>query len=481
MGAMRRHGAVSLVFSLLAATSLAATGFELATTTVAGPPATAGDGSGFLTAWIETDAGATNYAARIRAFTRSGPAGSGSVRLGSTYYGENIGVAFGGGVYLVVWQDSGRNIVGSLVTPSGIAAPPFVIGQGASPAVAWNGSEFFVVWSAERKTAFGFTNRIDGVPVSSSGVLRGAPRQITPEPQPLAERPADEQLFVTPKIAWTGHDYVVVWRGDFAILTCVATCYHPPPSYLLMTRFAADGSPSAAQPAMLIAPFVDIWSARIATNGSTVAVAVDADDHVDVIVVQPDLTISRRTLFQWSYLNGYGNSSASDIAFDGTSYVVAWRARDGVRSWLETARLTADGNAIPLTRGALQIDDVRIFDDGRPSIGGAAFTDTPIVVSEGNRIRAYFGDLPGAPAAPMPPRNFESDGLHLTWGGGDGAEGFLVLRHTGGVYPLAVVRDGTARATNLPFDYHTALRVRAYNAGGVTDLDEGQRRRAAHH
>lgn len=469
----------ALVF--LAAVPLAAADFDLATTNVAWSPASAGDGSGYLAVWTELEntstTGYASYAAVMRAFTRSGPSGSGTVRLGSASYADSPGVVFGGGVYLVVWTDGGGNIVGSLVTPSGIAATPFVIGQGSNPAVAWNGSEFFVVWSAGRKSWFGTTKRIFGAPVSPFGVLRGAPRQITPEPQPLAGRTADEELFVKPRIVWTGREYVVVWLGDFAIINCVAACFVPPPTHVLITRLPADGTPSGEQPRFLIDPGSDgVWGARIATNGSNVVMAADINDRIDLFVVQPDLTLTRRVLFQWSYFTYYGNSSPSDIAFDGTTYAVTWRPNDSARSWLETARVTADGATV-LDRRALPIDGP-IFDEAHPSIAGGAFTDTPIVVAEGNRIRAYFGGLPDAPIAPRPPRNLAAQGLHLTWNGGEGADGFTFV--LSGHFPVAVVRDGAARATTLTFDYGRPLRIRAYNAGGLTDLDEGQRHRAAH-
>lgn len=425
---MSMPSALVLAVSLLAATSLGAAGFDLSITNVSAPPAVAGDGGGFLAAWIEPENGGANYAAVVRAFTRSGPSGAGSVRLGRAYYGS-VGIALGSGAYLVVWTDGGGNVTGSLVTPSGDAAAPFVLGRGVNPSVAWNGSEFFVVWSAERTSPIGTTKRIYGVPVSSFGIVRGTARQIGPEPQPRAGRPADEQFFITPRIVWTGREYFVVWRGDFAILNCTATCVPPQPSYLLMTHVAADGTPSEDQPKPLIAPAGDaVWSARAAASDSTVAVAVDVDDRVDLFVVQPDLTFSRRTLFQWAFFIWYADPAPSDIAFDGTSYVAAWRPRDGVRSWLETARLAADGSETVSARHSIPIVDTANFViDPTPSAVGAA-----VVISEKDRIRAYFADdLPDAPLPPRPPRNLVAQGLNLTWSGGDGGHAPLLLRPGG--------------------------------------------------
>src|SRR5262249_5014062 len=144
---------------------------------------------------------------------------------------------------------------------------------------------------------------------------------------------------------WTGGQYVVVWRGDFVIVNCTATCYPPPPSYAFVARLTADGTPLDQQPTLLITPGTDaVWGAHIATNGADVAVTIDFNDRVDFFLIQPDLKFTRRTLFQWAFVIGFGVSpSPSEIAFDG-SYVAAWRPRDGVRSWLNTARVPGNGN-----------------------------------------------------------------------------------------------------------------------------------------
>jgi hypothetical protein len=488
-----RHSFFFLL-SLLVTISVSAAGFDLALNAPAARPIVASDGRGFLAAWVERSS-AGEYSVFARPFTRAiGPTDVAAIRLGSGAFSTTAAIAFGGGAYFVVWNDA-NDVLGAMVTPQGVATPTFVIASHASnPAVAWNGSEFFVVWAGTRPIPPGvLTSRIFGIPVTAAGVLHGMARQVSPEPLSTPDTPGDYQLFINPQIVWTGQQYVVVWRGDFVIINCVSTCMPPPPSFADMERLSADGTPLDSPPTELVSPrSAAIWGVHLATSGANVAVAVDVDNHVDLFLVQTDGTIARRTLFQWAYMKYYEPPSPSDIAFDGTSYVVAWRLRDGVRSWLDTARVPANGDDAVFARRAVSLADVGTLTDPTPSLTGGAAGDAAIVINEVSRVRVYFaGDLSDAPLPPLPPQDVVSSAtLHpqLNWSGSDTAEGFFVERDVAGQpgYPLFIVRDGAMKTATLPDDYGTPLRLRAYNAGGLSApsaraVVERPRRRATVH
>src|SRR5437763_5120452 len=228
------------ILSLLVATSIGAAGFDLAlNTTIETRPVVASNGTGFLAVWVERSP-AGEHSVLARRFTRgTGPTDVAAIRLGSSgAYNTTMAVAFGGGTYFVVWNDA-DNVLGVMVTPLGAATPPFVVAShGSNPAVAWNGSEFFVVWVGTRSISAGSTRRIFGVPVSAAGVLHGTARPVSPEPLSTPDIPGDSQVFINPQIAWTGQQYVVVWRGDFLIINCTATCMPPPPSFADIVRLS---------------------------------------------------------------------------------------------------------------------------------------------------------------------------------------------------------------------------------------------------
>ena len=121
-------------------------------------------------------------------------------------YQEDAAVAFGGGVYLVVWTGDPLQIRGARVTESGGVLDPvgFSISSAGpradyAPAVAFDGTNFLVVWSSEH----GDTDDIHGARVSPSGnVLDSVEIVVSDAP--------DYQVY--PAVAFDGTNYLVVWE-----------------------------------------------------------------------------------------------------------------------------------------------------------------------------------------------------------------------------------------------------------------------------
>jgi hypothetical protein len=123
-------------------------------------------------------------------------------------------VAWGDDVYLVVWATAPAAAFGELlaarVSASGevLDPTPIVLATGidangrANPALAWNGSEFFVVWRGDAGisdwTIYGLRVRPDG------GIVDAAPIPISRAVGDVAN----------PAVAWSGQVYLVVWEDS---------------------------------------------------------------------------------------------------------------------------------------------------------------------------------------------------------------------------------------------------------------------------
>jgi hypothetical protein len=149
-------------------------GFPVSTATgsQSGPEA-AFDGSNALVVWSD-GRNATNdiYGARVSpAGGVLEPAGIGIQTDGFTQFRPSV--AFGGGSYLVAWDESGNiwgtrvTTAGGVVNPSGIALS-LAGDQQDSPAVAFNGT-FLVAWNDRRS---GVTYDIYGTRVATDGTVQ---------------------------------------------------------------------------------------------------------------------------------------------------------------------------------------------------------------------------------------------------------------------------------------------------------------------
>ena len=170
-----RNGAADIYATRVSPTGsvLDGSGFPLSTATGSqSAPSAAFDGSNALVVWGD-GRNATNdiYGARVNGATVLDPAGIGIQTDGFTQFRPSV--AFGGGSYLVAWDESGDiwgtrvTTAGGVVNPSGIAISRAGDNQD-SPAVAFNGS-FLVAWNDRRS---GTTYDIYGTRVATDGTVQ---------------------------------------------------------------------------------------------------------------------------------------------------------------------------------------------------------------------------------------------------------------------------------------------------------------------
>jgi hypothetical protein len=245
-------------------------------------PAIAFDGANFLVVWEDgrDPSGYTDiYGARVT------PQGTVLDPLGFVIPQEETfqsspALAFDGANFLVVWEDwrSGRDIYGARVTPGGVVLDlsGFVISQAAdyqcSPALGFDGANFLVVWQDWRSGV-----DIYGARVTPGGVV------LDPSGFAISQ---EETFQWPPALAFDGANFLVVWE---------------------------DGRD--------LSGYTDIYGARVTPQGA---------------VLDPQgFCISQAA----------DNQSSPALGFDGANFLVAWtdRRSGGYISDIYGARVTPAG------------------------------------------------------------------------------------------------------------------------------------------
>jgi hypothetical protein len=275
-------------------------------------PAVAFDGTNYLVVWTDARSGSADvYGARVSPEGIVLDSTGIPVSIAANYQGYPA-VAFGESNYLVAWHDNRRgtwsDVYGARVTPAGVVLDASGISISAAantqaqPAVAFDGTNFMVVWHDDRR---GYLD-IYGARVSQGGtVLDGQGIQIC-----AATRP---QSF--PALAFDSTNYLVVWSderlGNYDIyctrvtpagavidtsgipITTVANMQRLPAvafdgtNYLTVWNDGRSGSD-------------DIFGARVTTEGAVI-------DSAGLCIT-----------------TAANNQTEPAVAFDGTNYLVVW-------------------------------------------------------------------------------------------------------------------------------------------------------------
>jgi hypothetical protein len=234
--------------------------------------------------------------------------------------------------------------------------------------------------------------------------------------------------------------------------------------------------------------------AHIASSGTEFVVTFDSGPDLFAVLLFTKGGLRAEApirLFTW-----FGRLQ-SDIGWDGRSYVITWLyGVDSIAAWLATTHLTA---------GVVYASS--FVDTARPKVGispviasnsiAQSLVLLPEVTSDSptSRIRAYFDwEMAPLPPAPASPANVVAIGtpndLSVRWDYPfDDATGFVIERYapyTGGFGVVKTVgaAEHTARITG--YGTSEAVRVRAFNAGGVSSesgsvpVQSPPRRRVTH-
>jgi hypothetical protein len=185
-------------------------------------PSVAFDGTNYLVVWVD------HRGAAPRVFgTRVSPAGAVSNPSGIAVSSASLGVdtpavAFNGSDYLVVWTDwrnqlqceqcpSNADVYGSRVSRAGVdrdvadIAITRTVDDQSQPSVASDGTSTLVVW-ADAHVALGHSS-IVATRVSRQGVVLDGPGFA------VANASAEEPVKDSPAVAFGGTNFLVVWRN----------------------------------------------------------------------------------------------------------------------------------------------------------------------------------------------------------------------------------------------------------------------------
>lgn len=190
-------------------------------------PAAADAGGKTLVAWVERGALRGVRAALL-------PSGM-EIDLGASSYAQNApAVGTNGDSYLVVWPELNDGCATSLsavvVDRNGHAGLVRRLAMNANvetrPAIAWNGSEYVVVWE----------NRGPVQLVAMRVAADGTPMDVNPAP--LTESYVDMVYYTHhtgfPSIVWTGEEYLAVWT--FSRTSYIPLYPDPPPILEIRAR-----------------------------------------------------------------------------------------------------------------------------------------------------------------------------------------------------------------------------------------------------
>ncbi len=256
-------------------------------------------------------------------------------------------VAFNGTNFLVVWADNRGGVAGNQfyqiygarVSTSGTVLDPngLVISNVAglrqySPEVASNGTDWEVVW--QRDTSI--TLDIYGAKVSAAGVASGVVGISTSSGN-------DE----SPAIVWNGSYYMVVFQksgeADYdvygVIVTSSGAIYKP--AFLLSTDPAIDPNNPSMMTGAQISP-------RVAAGPGGMCMVVwqdsrNTDTATDVYGVRVSATGQLYDVENLPIYVASGSQETPSVGWDGTNYLVAWRDRAVLPAKLYGTRVDRDG------------------------------------------------------------------------------------------------------------------------------------------
>jgi hypothetical protein len=342
-------------------------------------PAVASDGVDFFGAWLETTS--TTISVMAGRVTRSGLPldGTGLVvaESSSTSFNHplaNPSVAFGAGVYLVVYEAilpfPNHSVMGRRFARDGtpIDPAPFLITpNGGGPSVAFGGGRFLVAWQ--------FTDWVSlaGAPVASDGSV-GVLQMLTPPPPQLQEELGNVGR---PMIGWNGRHFIVAYG---------LTDPHSYAPRVRMLRTSTLGIPLDAHTTEAVSGGGD---ATIACSDQECLVGSVRDADIVSAIVHDDAALHADTP---KIIANSRRASYAAVAFDGAWYILAWRTGD---SLLGVARISRGGEPYALAVAGTVNANVT-YPASPPALATDSAGDTAIVTSEVStvwlidRARFYF-------------------------------------------------------------------------------------------
>jgi hypothetical protein len=426
-------------------------------------PAVACGGSNFLVVWQDNRSGKDNdiYGARVSSTGALLDSTGIAIMVGEGYQQEP-GVAFGGGNYLVAWQDDVSGVHGARVTPAGelldrpgFAISPWGFGYYPKTTVAFDDTDFFVAWPDDRAG-----DAIYGARVTTSGIV------LDTAGIPLS---TGEGGRAHPAAVFDGANLFVVWtdgRGNwydniYGTRVTAAGVVLDSAGIIVSTGSYAQSAPSAAfDGENYLAVWEDgrtggapgICGARVMPSGvvlDSIAIPISsaeslqwqpavASDRQDFLVVwagwrggdEPDVYGARVTpAGEVLDTAGFIISSTPEeqqepaIAFDGQNYLVVWQDQrgGGGNDDIYGARVTPTG--VVLDSSGIAISLHAASGEYQPAV---AFDGRDFFVTWRAVDNAGYGDIYGARVTPEG-SVLDSEGIAISTAAADEASPALAF------------------------------------------------------
>jgi hypothetical protein len=312
-------------------------------------PSVASNGTDYFIAWEDNRSGSYDiYGARVRAsdgLLLDGPPDTGGIAVSTAVDDQRFSsVAFNGTDFFVVWEDrrtlflTSTDIYGARVTSAGTVFDPAGIAVSTAtyeqeePSVASNGTDYFVAWVDWRNDGGCLCNRdIYGTRVTAAGTVL--------DPASIAVSTAvDDQEY--PSVASNGTDYFVAWQDDRS-----GTDYD-----IYGTRVASDGTVLDPAGVALSTAANNQYVPSVASNGTDYFVVWSDERNGPDSDIYGARVTSAGTVLDPA---GIAVSTAADsqrshsVASNGVDYFVAWQdGRSGADSDIYGARVTSAGTVL---------------------------------------------------------------------------------------------------------------------------------------
>ena len=477
---------VLLLSILLFPLSLFAAGHDVSTTTARQSlPVVTGNGAGFTSAWLEQSDQVRSIVAG-RASHGGEPLDGAGIALDQkpTF---SLAIAHSSSESLIVWTMN-FSVFATRLSPLGIRLDPtplLITNQLATnqlagdPAVAWNGSRYFVAWTSGTQLLSAF--------VGTDGVATA--------PKPFFTQTSDSGIVFAPDVSWDGRQFVVVF-GEALPMTGGPFCdlCIPQPDHIRVMRVSAAGDAIDAVPVRI--PGVHP-KAHVASSGTESLIALDSSYDTTTMIVREEggaLQLGPEVpTFHWFYV------LSSDVTWDGAAYDVGWRypTTSTATGWLGVGRISRSGLPIGSFFTAAAGPPDNGFPTNGPSIATNDAGEIALVMSDmastSSLAKAHlyllteFAPTPSAPPAPRNAVSFLSGSkARIDWQSDGGAEGFLLEESVDfGLHWFRVdVLAPEARTVTVFASVGNLFRVSAFGPGGlsagtITSVGSSQRRRAS--
>ena len=317
-------------------------------------PSIAFDGTNYLVLWNDLQSGGFSdlYGARIA------PTGEvlapNRIAISEAAKSQRFSsIAFDGNNYFAVWQD-GRNgsysdLYGARISPLGTVLDPdgiaISIAQGnqQTPAIAFDGRNFFVVWRDSRNewSTSDVDRDIYGARVTQEGVV------LDTEGIAIA---TDGPYHYDPVIAFDGTNYLIAWTDGRNGPLFNSDIYG--------VQIADTGELLDSDGLLISAAANHQISPSVAFDGSNYLIVWQdyRNDSYDIYgsrVTSTGAVLDPNGILISATIN---DETTPDVAFDGTNYLVVWQdGRNASRNDVYGARITSAGTVLDPSGIAISI------------------------------------------------------------------------------------------------------------------------------